>query len=55
MGTLVSRSVRDSPYPGRHLMSVCVPVMIVEDEDGRYHRGGHHEHDAVEVGTCGNE
>lgn len=47
-------SVRDNPYPGRHLVSVGVPVMIVEDEDGRHHRGGHHEHDAVEVGTCEN-
>ena len=26
--------------------------MVVEDHDGGDHAAGHHEHDAVEVGSC---
>ena len=32
-------------------MSVCLPVVVVEDHNGGDHAGGHHEHDAVEVGA----
>ena len=34
-------------------MCVCQPVVVVEDHDGGDHAGGHHEHDAVEVGPWG--
>ena len=27
-------------------------MVVVEDHDGGDHAGGHHEHDAVEIGTC---
>ena len=32
-------------------MSVCLSVMVVEDHDGGDDTGGHHEHDAVEIGA----
>ena len=27
-------------------------MVVVEDHDGGDNAGGHHEHDAVEIGTC---
>ena len=33
-------------------MCVLLSVVVVEYEDGGDHAGGHHEHDAVEVGSC---
>lgn len=36
-------------YPVTHLVRVSVPMVVVEDEDGRDDGRGHHEHDAVEV------
>ena len=39
-----------STYPVGHVVSVRLPVVVVEDHDGGDHTGGHHEHDAVEVG-----
>ena len=30
---------------------MCLPVVVVEDHDGGHHTAGHHEHDAVEVGS----
>lgn len=33
-------------------MSVGVPMMVVEDENRRYDRRSHHEHDAIEVSSC---
>ena len=39
-------------HPFRHLVGVLLSVVVVEDEDGGDHAGGHHEHDAVEVGAC---
>lgn len=36
-------------------MGVCIPVMVVQDEDRRYNRGRHHEHDAIEVGSWKDE
>ena len=38
-------------YPVRHGVSLWFPVMEVEDHDGGHHAAGHHEHDAVEVGS----
>ena len=38
-------------YPVRHFMRVGQPVVVVEDHDGGDDAGGHHEHDAVEVGA----
>ena len=35
-------------------MGVHQPVVVVEDHDGGDHGAGHHEHDAVKVGTCHN-
>ena len=32
-------------------MGVHQSVVIVEHHDGGHNTGGHHEHDAVEVGT----
>ena len=44
---------RHGPYPVWHvLVSVCFPVVVVEDHDGGHHTAGHHEHDAVEVSPC---
>ena len=40
-------------HPVRHLMSISQTMVVVEDHDGGDHTGGHHEHDAVEVGACG--
>ena len=34
-------------------MSISQTMVVVEDHDGGDHTGGHHEHDAVEVGACG--
>ena len=34
-------------------MGMGLPVVVVEDHDGGDHAAGHHEHDAVEVGSCG--
>ena len=31
-------------------MSICHPVVVVEDQDGGDHACRHHEHDSVEVG-----
>ena len=33
-------------------MGVCLAVVVVEDHDGGDHAARHHEHDAVEVGSC---
>ena len=38
-------------HPVWHFMSVCQPVVVVEDHDGGDHGGGHHEHDAVEISS----
>ena len=38
-------------HPARHLVSVRLSVMIVEDHDGGHHAARNHEHDAVEVGA----
>ena len=38
-------------YPERHAVSFWQSVVEVEDHDGGDHAGGHHKHDAVEVGT----
>ena len=35
-------------------MSLCQSMVIVQHHDGSDHTGGHHEHDAVEVGTWWN-
>lgn len=37
-------------HPVRHFVSVGKPVMVVKDHDGGHNTGGHHKHDAVEVG-----
>ena len=50
---LIADKLSKLSYPLWHLMSVCLAVVIVEDHDGAHHAGGHHEHDAVEVGACG--
>ena len=34
-------------------MHVALSVVVVEDHDGGHHAAGHHEHDAVEVSSCG--
>ena len=39
-------------HPFRHLVGVLLSVVVVEDQDGGDDAGGHHEHDAVEVGAC---
>ena len=41
------------PYPGRHLVRLRRPVMVVEHDDRQHHRRRHHHHDAVEVSACG--
>ena len=33
-------------------MSISQSMVIVEHHDGGDNAGGHHEHDAVEVGAC---
>ena len=33
-------------------MGVSQSMVVVENHDGGDHAGGHHEHDAVEVGAC---
>ena len=33
-------------------MGVRLAVVVVEDHDGGDHAARHHEHDAVEVGSC---
>ena len=38
--------------PGGHGVSVRLAVVVVEDHDGSDHAARHHEHDAVEIGTC---
>ena len=38
-------------HPLRHLVCLCLPVVVVEDEDGGDNTGRHHEHDRVEI--CG--
>ena len=38
-------------YPVWHAVGLWLPVMEVEDHDGGHHTAGHHEHDAVEVGS----
>ena len=38
--------------PGGHGVGVCLAVVVVEDHDGGDHAARHHEHDAVEVGSC---
>ena len=38
-------------YPVRHVVGVGLPVVVVQDHDGGHHTAGHHEHDAVEVGS----
>ena len=38
-------------YPCWHVMSLFVPVMIVQDHDGRHYGACHHEHDAVEISS----
>lgn len=40
------------PYPFGHFVGVCIPVMVVQDEDRRHYRRRHHEHDAIEIGSC---
>ena len=40
-------------HPAWHLVSICLSVVVVEDHDGGDHTAGHHEHDAVEVGSWG--
>ena len=35
----------------RHVMSLRLPVVKVEDHDGGDNTAGHHEHDAVEIGA----
>ena len=39
----------DDADPGRHVVGVCLAVVVVEDHDRRHHAGCHHEHYAVEV------
>ena len=39
--------------PGGHGVGVRLAVVVVEDHDGGDDAAGHHEHDAVEVGSCG--
>ena len=34
-------------------MVVRLPRVVVEEHDGVDHARGHHEHDAVEVSSCG--
>jgi hypothetical protein len=36
-------------YPLRHFVNVCGSMVVVEYHDSQDDRGGHHEHDAVEV------
>ena len=38
--------------PGGHGVGVRLAVVVVEDHDGGDHAARHHEHDAVEVGSC---
>ena len=38
-------------YPVWHAVSLWFPVVEIEDHDGGDHAAGHHEHDAVEVGS----
>ena len=38
-------------YPVRHLVSVCEPVVVVENHDSGDDATCHHEHDAVKVGS----
>lgn len=33
-------------------MSVRIPMMIIQNEDGADNTAGHHEHNTVEVCTC---
>ena len=39
-------------YPAWHLVSICLSVVVVEDHDGGHDTAGHHEHDAVKIGSC---
>ena len=39
-------------YPVGHFVGVWEPMVIVEDHDCRDDTRGHHEHDAVEIGSC---
>ena len=39
-------------HPAWHLVSICLSVVVVEDHDGGDHTAGHHEHDAVKIGSC---
>lgn len=36
-------------HPLRHFVRIGVPVVVVEDEDGRYYGRRDHEHNAVEI------
>ena len=40
-----------SVYPIGHFVGICQSVMVVENHNGGHHRGSHHEHGAVEVGS----
>ena len=42
----------DDPHPGGHVVGVGLPVVVVQDHDGRHHARRHHEHDAVEISAC---
>ena len=37
------------PYPGRHVVSVGVPVVVVQHQHSQNHAGRHHPLDEVEV------
>ncbi len=38
-------------YPCWHVMRLRCTMMVIQDYDCKHHRGGHHHHDAVEVGA----
>ena len=39
----------DASYPGRHVVGVRVPVVVVQHQHGQHHAGRHHPLDEVEV------
>ena len=48
---LISGELNWDIYPAWHLVSIRLSVVVVEDHDGGDHAAGHHEHDAVKIGS----
>lgn len=46
------RQEKWSTYPWWHFVRVCVPMMIIENQDRRHYWWGHHKHYAIKVSSC---